>query len=307
MTRRMISLALCMGVTASAWAADLQVSVSSNGRGAVRVPPATTIEFLVLIEPADGELPDAAGLDPSRLLARLEGPRDVSVVETRLLNVTASDGLSGPVAWGAFAAPDAPGVYRLGIETTDATRIASTDLTIEVAADAVAVVGSDPPSDAIDARQPASPDGARVDGWDRVVLLFSDKPGDLTPADFAVEVAPAGRAPQIDRVTIDGQRATLHFDAVVPLGAWTRIVHLASGTGARLGHLPGDVNASRRVTAYDILALLDHLDGVVELPAHQTDVDRNGRVDANDVVRLLDLINGWSGYAPFLDRALPGE
>ena len=306
-------------LTTPAIAADIELSILSNGQRGVRVPPGTTIEFVISADRVSSPGKESKQVASVEVSARLEGAGKAVSVTTRPLRIPAT-GEQGrfPVALGAVAGPDAPGTYRLRLVSAQAAVLVggrlghaevaiANDLIIEIAADALAVLGSAPPTDAIDARQPGSPDGTRIDGWDRVTLHFSRDAAGLTPADFAIEHTAPGRAPQVERVSVDGPRMTLELDAVVAVGAWTRITHVASGTGVRLGHLPGDVNASRRVTADDILALLDDLDTALNLPAHQTDMDRNGRVDSNDVMRLLDLINGWGGYSAFLDRSLPDD
>jgi hypothetical protein len=312
-------LVLVASLATCAVGADVELSVLSNGQRAIRVPPGTIIEFVISAERLFAIGDSSTRIDAVEVSARIEGADEATPVATRPLRIpTAGQQGRFPVSLGAVAGPDAPGLYKLRLVSAEASLVADgvvaqaevairNELSIEIAENALAVVGSDPPADSIDARQPGSPDGARIDGWDRVDLRFSGDARGLTPVDFGVEHTASGRAPQVERVIVDGSLVTLELDAVVTIGAWTRITHVGSGTGVRLGHLPGDVNASRRVTAHDILALLDALDGAADFPVRQTDMDRNGRVDSNDVVRLLDLINGWGGYAAFLDQSLPDD
>lgn len=299
--------------------ADVELSILSNGQRAIRVPPGTTIEFVVSAQRASSSAETAKQIASVEVSARLEWEGKAVPVTTRPLRIpTTAQESRFPISLGAVAGPDAPGTYRLRLVAAQATVLTggkagpatvaiANDLIIEIAENALAVMGSDPPTDAIDARQPGSPDGTRIDGWDRVTLLFSRDGSGLTPADFAIEQSAPGRVPQVERVIVNGSRVIVELDAVVTVGSWTRITHIASGTGVRLGHLPGDVNGSRRVTAADILALLDHMDSALDLPIRRTDMDRNGRVDTDDVLRLLDLINGWDGYPAFLNRSLPDD
>lgn len=319
MNRPITLVVLLALVTTPAIGADVELSILSNGQRAIRVPPGTTIEFVVSAQRVSSAAETAKQIASVEVSARLEWEGKAIPVTTRPLRIptTAQEGRF-PISLGAVAGPDAPGTYRLrlvaaqatvltGGKVGPATVVIANDLIIEIATNALAVMGSDPPTDAIDARQPGSPDGTRIDGWDRVTLLFSRDGSGLTPADFAIEQSAPGRVPQVERVIVNGSRVIVELDAVVTVGSWTRITHIASGTGVRLGHLPGDVNGSRRVTAADILTLLDHMDSALDLPIRRTDMDRNGRVDTDDVLRLLDLINGWDGYPAFLNRSLPDD
>ncbi len=319
MNRPITLVVLLALLTTPAIGADVELSILSNGQRAIRVPPGTTIEFVVSAQRVSSAAETAKQIASVEVSARLEWEGKAIPVTTRPLRIpTTAQESRFPISLGAVAGPDAPGTYRLRLVAAQATVLTggkvgpatvaiANDLIIEIAENALAVMGSDPPADAIDARQPGSPDGTRIDGWDRVTLLFSRDGSGLPPADFAIEQSAPGRVPQVERVIVNGSRVILELDAVVTVGSWTRITHIASGTGVRLGHLPGDVNGSRRVTAADILALLDDLDGAIDRPTHQTDMDRNGRVDSDDVMRLLDLINGWGGYSVFLDRSLPDD
>ena len=318
--KRPITLVVLLAMlTTPAIGADLELSILSNGQRAIRVPPGTTIEFVVAAQRVSSAAETAKQITSVEVSARLEGEGKAVPVTMRPLRIPTTARQSRfPISLGAVAGPDAPGTYRLRLVAAQATVLTGgkvgpatvaieNDLIIEIAENALAVMGSDPPADAIDARQPGSPDGTRIDGWDRVTLLFSRDGSGLTPADFAIEQSAPGRVPQVERIIVNGSRVVVELDAVVTVGSWTRITHIASGTGVRLGHLPGDVNGSRRVTAADILALLDDMDSALDLPIRRTDMDRNGRVDTDDVLRLLDLINGWDGYPAFLNRSLPDD
>ena len=171
----------------------------------------------------------------------------------------------------------------------------------------IAVVSSDPPDGAIDARQPSEPDGSAPDGWDSITLTFDGDSGGVTVSDFSVSVDPPGTAPIIIDVSTDGTDATLQFDTTIPLEAWTIVTHDPSDTSVRIGSLPSDVNNDKFGSANDVLFLIDSLNGVVDpLPAmYQTDADRSGATNASDVLRVIDLLNGAGVYDEFLGATLP--
>ncbi|MFQ5413666.1 MAG: hypothetical protein ACE5E6_04325 [Phycisphaerae bacterium] len=173
------------------------------------------------------------------------------------------------------------------------------------------IVSSDPPDNAIDARQPSDPDGANPAGWDGIVLTFDGDTAGLTSDDFTVVPDVPGMPPLPVTVTTDGNTATLQFGdpypVFIPTGAWTVVTHLPSESSVRIGYLPADVNNDRLSNANDILALIDDLNGVSDPPRpdYQCDTDRSGACNANDVLRVIDLLNGAGAYDIWLGATLP--
>jgi len=163
------------------------------------------------------------------------------------------------------------------------------------------IISSDPPDGAIDARSPAGPDGVLV-GWQFVILTFSSRCTELLPADLAVtEDGGDGAGPAIESVwPTSSHTIVVVFSEPLEVETWTTITHNDSGSGVRLGYLPGDVDGSGISNANDIIELIDTLMGMNPRPEYQTDINRSGHTDATDVTALIDLLQ--EGY--FL-KALP--
>ncbi|MFQ5413713.1 MAG: hypothetical protein ACE5E6_04560, partial [Phycisphaerae bacterium] len=171
---------------------------------------------------------------------------------------------------------------------------------------APAIIDSEPPDGAIDARQPFEPDGSNPGGFDSIVLAFAGSAAGMTASDFAVSVDPPGDAPAVTDVLVDGDTATVVFDAIIPDRSWTTVTHVATGSSVRIGNLPADVNNDRISNANDILALIDDLNGIGgPLAIYQVDADRSGIAGASDILRVIDLLNGAGVYDPYLGATLP--
>ena len=172
----------------------------------------------------------------------------------------------------------------------------------------IAIVSSDPPDGAIDARQPFNPDGSGPAGWDSIVLTFDGDATGLIPADFSVSVSPDGDAPTVIDVTTEGATATVLLSQIIPELACTTITHDDSGTSATIAYLPADVNNDRISNANDILALVNALNGVGEpLAVYQMDINRSGVANASDILRVIDLLNGANPYFNYLGVTLDCE
>lgn len=170
---------------------------------------------------------------------------------------------------------------------------------------------SDPPSCAIDARQPHDLNDVTARfGWSILALQFSSSATLATQADFEMtEVGGDDDPPTIAEIE-HGPEATwvtIHLTAPIEPGAWTCIEHLPSGTKSCFGYLPGDVNGDRFTSPVDILALIDNLNGIIQPPyeEHQTDIDRSNAGTPADVLRLIDLLNGANAFEPWNGQTLP--
>lgn len=171
------------------------------------------------------------------------------------------------------------------------------------------IVASDPPDGAIDARQPSLPDGtAPVDGFGSVTLTF-DVPISSTigPADFSTsELGGDGIPVTVAVVTaLTPTDVLLTFSAGIEELAWTTVTYNLSGSAVTLGYLPGDVNGDGTSAATDLLAVIDHLNGITLRPIYSVDVDRSGVAGAPDLLREIDLLNGAGVYTPYLGVSLP--
>ena len=175
------------------------------------------------------------------------------------------------------------------------------------ACEALSILSSIPPNQAIDARQPFEPDGSNPDGWSSIEIEMTQDASGLTATDFTVVQLPGGEAPGIAGITIDGNTVVLEFTATIHVGAWTVIRHVESDTTTQMGYLPADVNNDRTSGANDVLYLVDVLNGVVDpAPAtYQTDIDRSDAVNANDILRVIDLLNGAGQYDAWIGATLP--
>lgn len=189
--------------------------------------------------------------------------------------------------------------YGHGRINAHAALLAAGELTIRV-------VSSSPPEGAIDARQPFEPDGSNPPNPTWVDLTFDGEVFGLGTSDFSVETEGGGTPPGVFDVTpISDDTVTVLLDATIPIGAWTTVRHDFSGTGVRIGYLPGDVNGDAASNEVDVSALINALDGVLQLEIWQADVDRDGDLGPEDILRVIDLLNGAGVYDPYLDATLP--
>jgi hypothetical protein len=169
------------------------------------------------------------------------------------------------------------------------------------------LVWSDPPYNAIDARQPTNLNGSDEHGWWEIHMEFANEV--CIPLDFEFEVAEVGDdgyAPWAFAVQyVSATEFNLFLSDPIDPGAWTTITHLPSGATLRLGYLPGDVNGDGTTSPVDILALIDSLNGVTERPIWSTDIDRSGVANPADILRLIDLLNGAEGFDVWNGATLP--
>lgn len=216
------------------------------------------------------------------------------------------------------ASEDAQGSFTLRLDEEpgmsvlhdiDSIMIAPLDfepLTIDVVGDVVTlrVISSDPPSGAIDARQPIYR-GESAAGFSAVDLTFNTDSARLTAADFAIDDGSTS-PPNIKRVESKGDVVTMALDRGISAGGWTTITYKASGTGTRIGYLPGDVNNDGIVSVDDMLALVGGLEDAAARQLYRLDIDRNGVSGVADVLRLIDLFAAPGVYRAVLpSRATP--
>jgi hypothetical protein len=168
----------------------------------------------------------------------------------------------------------------------------------------LALVSSDPPDGAIDARQPADLDGSNPAGWAVIALTFNGDAGTLTAADFEIESS-GGAPPAIMAVNATGPTLTVQLDGPIPVGECTTLRYIAGAAAVHLGYLPADVSGDGTSSALDILQLIDGLNGAIGLPVHQCDVDRSGQCGPNDILRTIDLLGGAAVYDPWNGAVLP--
>jgi hypothetical protein len=154
-----------------------------------------------------------------------------------------------------------------------------------------------------------APDGITRLGWDQVRFDFTGMAHCLTVNDFLLSPEAAeGPAPTIVDLEIGtgGLDASIVFEPPIEAGSWLRVYQPESVTAVRFGSLPGDVDASRMSTPFDILALIDQLNGgLAPGPEWSTDIDRSQIVDPGDVTTLIALLEGTIGGEAWLGETLP--
>lgn len=173
--------------------------------------------------------------------------------------------------------------------------------------DARRIVSSTPASLSIDARQPSDIAGQNMFGWTSVDLIFDGAVPLISPQEFYVTQQGGGGPPPgiLSTLLLNPNQVRVTFDRAITAGAWTRILHIPSGTSVRLGFLPGDVNGNGHTSPDDILALIDSLNGVTIRPSWATDMNRSGVAEPSDILRLIDLLNGAGEFESWNDRSLP--
>lgn len=173
---------------------------------------------------------------------------------------------------------------------------------------ALAVVQSDPPNDAIDARKPIEPNTGVPVGWNRARITFDPTPSCLTPLDMAVvQEGDLSAPPFVIEVDAGPDNvAALDLNRVITPRAWTVIRHDATGVGIRFASLPADVNADRISNESDVWALVSSLDGLGDpLPTWSADIDRSAMNAPADILEAIDLLNGAGVYDSYNGAALP--
>jgi hypothetical protein len=224
-------------------------------------------------------------------------PAAGSVDESGMLTAAEVDGNTCIVVSASYTYG---GVTRTGDRTI---LVLDTDSTL-------AIVDSDPPDGAIDARQPSAPDGTDLTGWEFVDITFNGDACLMDPEDFEVETQ--SRASNWTSIPAEVEHIGLRAVRVVfanPVEgeAWTTVTHVDSDEAVRLGSLPADVNGDSRTDADDIRELIRHLQGQSDPPLAiwQADIDRSGRCTPADLLRVIDLYNGADAYLPFAGLSLP--
>lgn len=167
----------------------------------------------------------------------------------------------------------------------------------------LAIVASDPPNGAIDARQPSDAAATMGLGWDTVQISLNGEVCGAVPTDFTVvEENGAPPAPSvIDVVQLSPSSYQLLLSDLLEPGAWTTVTHVPSASSTRIGFLPGDVNGNRTSNVDDVTALIGVLNGA-SAAEWSTDIDHSGQATAADLISLVDLLNGaqafidWDGF-----------
>jgi outer membrane protein assembly factor BamB len=170
----------------------------------------------------------------------------------------------------------------------------------------VSIISSFPPHESIDARQPTELNGEPLLSAPHLIVTFAEFPTAVID-DFTISVVGSEDAPPelIEAVYLEGTTMRLQLDRPLIPGTWTTIELGCNEESVRLGHLPADVDGDGTAGPLDILALVDHLNSVVEWPSYSTDMNRSGVSEPQDILRVIDLLNGAGEFEVWNGRSLP--
>ncbi len=170
------------------------------------------------------------------------------------------------------------------------------------------ILQSDPPSGAIDARQPFDADGTNEDGWLFVDMTMLGDTSGVVREDFTVDqFGGFTGAPFVVAVQNGLDVVRVILSRRVTPGARTIITHTLSGTSVSLGYLPGDVTENGTTDITDLIELGRTL---IVSPGtgldRSLDINRSGLITTLDLLREIDLLNGGGAYDPYINSSLPG-
>jgi len=275
---------------------------------------------------------DAIQIGGGQNTIRNPGPDPPFPIGTPILGV-AQPSVCGPaiIVTGSLTAPDAPGTYVLSAydifanvitegeslaneflhtEAAGTGAVQNLSITVEEPSgcDSLAVISTDPPNCAIDARLPHDPANAATKyGFESIAITYNGECPSAVSGDFTVSTHPAGPAPTIVDVASAGAVLTLELSGPIDAGRWTCFTHTSSGAQACLGFLPGDPNNDRTAAPADILDLIDDLNNVFVPPMaeYQCDSDRSLVCNPADILTQIDMLNGASELAVWNGATLP--
>lgn len=173
---------------------------------------------------------------------------------------------------------------------------------------AATIIASDPADGVIDARQPFGLGGDPLQGIQVVNVTLSDS-GTPNAACWSLcetdsgEYEPNG----IESVVGADDVYSITFARPITPNAVTSLWYLGDETGERvsLTSHPANVNTDGVASVADVLALIDALNGQIDLPETSTDIDRSGASTGADVLREIDLLNGVGPWDQQLLTELP--
>ncbi len=171
----------------------------------------------------------------------------------------------------------------------------------------LAVIETDPPDSAIDARRHVESDGLTPVGWSQITYAFGDPAQCASLGNFvALQTGGVLDPPTITEVDAKPNTATVALSRVIESRAWTIIYHGESQTTIRIAALPADINADGTSNAIDLATLVDALRGEIAMPpTWSTDIDRSGILTGCDLLTTIDLLTGAIGNEALLDASLP--
>lgn len=183
------------------------------------------------------------------------------------------------------------------------------------------ILGAEPPSGTIDARQPHPMDlpglkqGIGAAGVPGVLAepIFIQMSPAVPGAESCFTLCETAADPllgpnDISSVVYQGggvYRFTLEH--AITAGAVTTIEYTGDGSFVRYTSHPANVNGDTATSPVDILVLIDNLNGIVvpALTNYQCDLNRSAVCNPADIITLIDLLNGAGGWDPWNGTSRP--
>jgi hypothetical protein len=167
----------------------------------------------------------------------------------------------------------------------------------------------DPPNNVVDARRPHKPSNPQ--SAEGIKMIVANGPSGATKDCWSVCQAPEVPA-SIQITSIEESPLgtyTIQLNRPIGVGAVTLLSYTDKDLHRTVGRFvahPANANADGYASATDILAMVDHLNGVQLLPwgQYSEDLDHSGVIGPADIITLIDLLNG-NGYAAWYGTALP--
>ncbi len=169
----------------------------------------------------------------------------------------------------------------------------------------------DPPSCAVDARQPRDPDGTNAASYNsmQIQLDCEDAAGIVlqhqTSPVFTLREVPLDKfgENEVTNVTANVPApgwVTVEFAQRITEAAWTCVDVRIGGNldSVCVGSLPGDSDHSLRTNSLDIEAVISCAIDPTDCDQRLCDIDRSGACTPADILRSLDVVTGGDSLGP---------
>jgi hypothetical protein len=167
----------------------------------------------------------------------------------------------------------------------------------------------DPPSGVVDARQPHPTGNLEPRLGISALRVEAPAGAEFTDCWNLCETSERGFGPNGIQSVVDNGDGTLtiHLVRVITEGAATTVTYKGSGDSGLFIFHPANANGDQVSNQLDILALVDHLNGVIELPwgLYSSDIAHRGAPSPLSLLALIDLLNGADLQDPWLGTPLP--
>jgi hypothetical protein len=163
----------------------------------------------------------------------------------------------------------------------------------------------DPPTGVVDARQPhPAHDSATAQGI--AALRVAAPPGAGTVGCWSLCEPDSLTPNRVAFVSDEGDGTyLLHLERALTPGAVTAVTYGGLRTAYFTAH-PTDVDADGLASPADLLALIDHINGVAQPPwgPYSSDIDLSGQAGPQDILATIDLWNGAGQHEPWLGTSV---